>query len=126
MSKTLNRRRQPRFDLINKHNVTIKSLRNQLYRAEGIDELTTIASKIIELEQQIMIEKSIGYRQLEESKKQLLYKINKLQRDLQRAETALSQIDTKLDFKLNGYRNKLQEKIDLLNSEYQSIAGFVR
>ncbi len=125
MSKTLNRRRQPRFDLINKHNVTIKSLRNQLHRAEGIDELTTIASKIIELEQQIMIEKSIGYRQLEESKKQLLYKINKLQRSLQKAEADLSQIDTKLDFKLNGYRNRLQEKIDLLNSEYQSIAGFI-
>ena len=113
--------RKPRFDIINKYTVAIKSLRNQLKRASGIDELTYLAGKILELENKIMIEKSIGYRELEETKKATIDKIDKLQRDLAKAESELSQIDTKLDIKLNSYRKKIQEKIESLNTEYTSL-----
>ena len=128
MNQSLNRKkfRQPRFDVINRYNVAIKSLRNQLKTASGIDELTNIASKIIELEQQIMIEKSIGYQRLKDNKKQIKYKIDKLQRELNQAEGELSQIDTKLTFKINGYRKTLQARIDSLNIEYQAIVGFMK
>ena len=51
---------KPCFDRINRHNVAITSLKNQLKQASSIDELTVLAGKIIELEQQIVVEKTAG------------------------------------------------------------------
>ena len=124
MSKTLIKKDHPRFDNINKYNVTIKSLRNKLRSATGIDELTDIASKIIDLENQILAEKTNGYKQLENEKKQVEKKINKLQRVLSKETDKLQQIDNSLEFKLNGYRKKLQLRIDSLNNDV-IIMGYI-
>ena len=124
MSKTLIKKDLPRFDNINKYNVTIKSLRNKLKSAKGIDELTDIASKIIELENQILTEKTSGYKQLETEKKQVEKKINKLQRVLTKETTKLQQIDDSLECKLNGYRKKLQLRVDSLNEDIM-IMGYI-
>ncbi len=121
MNKTLTKKENPRFDIINKYNVAIASLRNQLKQASGIDELTQIASKIIELEQQILVEKSAGYKELEEEKKKVEGKVDKLRRDLKRAEDDLNRIGNNIDVKINGYRRALQHKIENLTQEYINI-----
>ena len=125
MSKTLIKKDLPRFDNINKYNVTIKSLRNKLKAAKGIDELTDVASKIVELENQILAEKSIGYKQLETEKKQVENKINKLQRVLTKETNKLQQIDDSLECKLNGYRKKLQLRVDSLNEDVILVMGYI-
>lgn len=123
MSKRLTKKDSPRFDVINKYNVSIKSLRNQLKQATGIDELTNIASKIVDLEQQIMAEKSNGYKQLEDERKLIEKRIDTLNRDLNRAKNDLNRVGNSLDFKLTGYRKKLQTKINSLNNECTVIMG---
>lgn len=125
MSERLTKKDLPRFDVINKYNVAIKSLRNQLKQATGIDELTNIAAKIVDLEQQIMTEKSNGYKQLEEERKLIEKRIDNLSRELERAKGDLNRVGNSLDFKLNGYRKKLQARIDSLNSEYTVIMGYI-
>ena len=125
MSKALTKKELPRFDNINKYNVTIKSLRNKLKSAKGIDELTEIASKIVELENQILTEKNSGYKQLENKKKQVEKKINKLQRILNVETNNLQRIDDSLECKLNGYRKKLQLRIDNLHDEYIMVMGYI-
>lgn len=114
-------KKKPRFYLINKYNVAIISLRNQLKQANGIDELTYIASKIIDLENQIMLERKNGYKQLEEEKKVVEKKIMGLQKEIENAADALRRIDNEIEFKLNGYRKTLQTRIDKLQEEYSKI-----
>lgn len=121
MNKSLTKKDNPRFEIINKYNVAIASLRNQLKQASGIDELTQIASKIIDLEHQILVEKSAGYKELEDEKKKIESKVDKLKRELKRAEDDLGRIDNSIDVKLNGYRKALQSKIENLTQEYTNI-----
>lgn len=121
MNNTLTKKENPRFEIINKYNVAILSLRNQLKQAKGIDELTQIASKIVDLEQQILVEKTVGYKELEGEKKKIETKIDKLRRELKWAENDLDRIDNTIDVKLNGYRKALQYKIENLTSDYTNI-----
>ena len=100
---------QPRFDLINKYNIAIKSLRNQIKNTKGLDDLTVLADKIIELEHKIMLEKSTGYRKLETSKIAVKNKIDKLQRELANAQNVLTYINSKLDYKINRHSKKVQD-----------------
>jgi hypothetical protein len=116
---------KPRFDKINKYNVAIKSLRNKLRHAEGIEELADIADQIVHFENQILIEKSQGYKKLEDEKKIIERKIDKMQRDLEQATNELQRIGNSLDFKLNGYKKKLQEKLQSLKCEYNYISEFI-
>jgi hypothetical protein len=110
-----------RFDLINRYMVAIISLRNQLKNASGIDELTLIASKIIDLEQQILVEKTAGYKELEKEKCNVENKIDKIKRELRRLEDDLHSIDNKIDLKVNVYRKALQGRINDLSDQYTNI-----
>lgn len=113
--------RNARFDVINRYNVAIISLRNQLKQATGVDELTLIASKIIELEQQILAEKTAGYKELEKEKSRVESKIDKIRRELRRLEEDLHSIDNRIDLKVNVYKKAIENKIDNLSEEYTSI-----
>lgn len=110
-----------RFDTINRYNVAIISLRNQLKQAAGIDELTILAGKIIDLEQQILVEKTAGYKELEKEKVQVESKIDKMRRELRFLENDLQRIDNKIDLKVNVYRTALQGRIENLSTEYSTI-----
>ena len=126
MSRTLKGKtfvKNARFDVINRYNVAIISLRNQLKQAAGIDELTIIASKIIDLEQQILVEKTAGYKELEKEKNTVESKIDKIKRELRRLEDDLQMIDNRIDLKVNVYRKALQNKIDNLSEEYTGIVS---
>jgi predicted nucleic acid-binding Zn-ribbon protein len=125
MYKSLTKKEKVRFEVINKYNVAIISLRNQLKNASSIDELTILASKIIDLEQQILVEKSTGYKQLEQEKKKVENKIDKLTRELKQAENDLYRIDNNIDLKLNGYRSALQAKIEGLTEDYNTIQQLI-
>lgn len=120
MSRVLTEKQTPRFDVINRHNVAIISLRNQLRNATGIDELTAIASKIIELENKILLERSSGYKQLEEEKKKMESKMDKLRREMEKTASELELIGSALDNKLNGYKKTLQRKIESLTNDYEN------
>jgi len=121
MSRVLTEKRTPRFDIINRHNVAIASLRNQLRNATGIDELTAIAGKIIDFENKVLLERSAGYKQLEDEKKRVEEKMDRLKRDLEKTITERDLIANALDNKLNGYKKTLQNKIDLLTAEYNNV-----
>jgi len=125
MSQKLTKKDIPRFAKINKYNVAIRSLRNKLKHANGIDELTQIASKIVDLENLIMTEKSSGYKQLESEQKKIEKRINRLQKLIKLAELDLNRIETTLDFKLNGYRKTLSERIQSLSAEYTSMVKYL-
>jgi len=124
MDKTLNsisNKDIPSFEKINRYNVAIQSLKNQLRQSQSIEELTSIASKIIELEQQIVVEKTSGYKKLEKEKKDIEAKIDKIRRELVRSEQDLARIGNSLDLKLSGYRKILQGKIESLSQEYETL-----
>lgn len=123
MSRSLTgkKTKNARFEVINRYNVAIASLRNQLKQASGIDELTILAGKIIDLEQQILVEKTAGYKELEKEKNQVESKIDKTKRELRRLEDDLQKIDNKIDLKVNVYRKALQAKIEDLSEEYTGI-----
>jgi septal ring factor EnvC (AmiA/AmiB activator) len=125
MQYTMAEINQPNFEKINKYNVTIMSLKNQLKASTNIDELTMIAGKIIELEHQIIVEKTAGYKSLEKERKEIENKIDKIRRELKRAEDELARVDGTLDFKLNGYRIALQNRIEVLSDEYNEIAKHI-
>jgi septal ring factor EnvC (AmiA/AmiB activator) len=113
---------KPCFEKINKYTVAIASLKNQLKNAESIDTLTSLAGKIIELENQIIIERTVGYKYLEKERKEIEDKIDKIRRELRRAEEELRRVDNQLDHKVNGYKKLLQNRIDNLGNEYNILA----
>jgi predicted nucleic acid-binding Zn-ribbon protein len=125
MSKALTKKDCPKFDRINRYSVSINSLRNQLKHASGIDELTMIASKIIDLENQIMIEKSTGYKQLEEEKKLIENRIKKLSKEIDKANDDLQRVGNTLEYRLNGYKKTLQNKVESLNEEYTEMLAYL-
>jgi hypothetical protein len=125
MYKTLTKKEKTRFEVINKYNVAIMSLKNQLKNASSIDELTILASRIINLEQQILVEKSTGYKELEQEKKKVETKIDKLTRELKQAENDLNRIDNNIDLKLNGYRAALQAKIEGLTNDFNNMQELI-
>lgn len=116
----------PSFEKINRYNVAIISLKNQLKTAISVDELTVIASKIIDLEQQIVVEKAIGCRELEKEKKDLINHVSKLRRNIRRAEDDLQRIDNYINLKISGEKEMLQTRIDLLSDEFSSAAREVQ
>jgi predicted nucleic acid-binding Zn-ribbon protein len=131
MNNTLTRKKKAvasntRFDVINRYNVSIASLKNQIKQATGIDELTVLAGKIIDLEQQILVEKTAGYKELEKEKSVVEDKIDRIKRELRRLEGDLQHIDNKIDLKVNVYRRVLLNKIDTLSEEYTGIADQIK
>jgi hypothetical protein len=110
-----------RYEIINKYNVAIASLRNKILQTNGIDELTLLASKIIEMEQQILIEKTAGYKELEKEKKTLENKLDKAKREIQRMEHDKTIINNKINVKINGYKKTLESKIADLSNDYNTL-----
>jgi predicted NAD-dependent protein-ADP-ribosyltransferase YbiA (DUF1768 family) len=94
---------EPKFDKINKLNVAISSLRNQLKTSISINEILLIASKIIELEQSVCYNRLYGCKELENKRNHIIYKIIKLKRQLTQANKNLIHIENSLDYKLNRY-----------------------
>lgn len=122
---TIRTKARTRFELINKYNVAIGSLRNQLKAASSIDELTVIAGKIIDLENQIMYEKKAGYQELQQEKTVIEDKIDKARRELARLETDLQRVGNKLDLKVNGSKIELERSIGDLDREYQTVVKYM-
>lgn len=112
---------KPNFDKINRINVAIKSLRNQLRNTTDIEKLTQIAGSIATLEHQAVVEKSQGYKQLEKQRKHIEDKIDNMKRQLKNAEYELQRVDNSLYNKVSGYRKLLQMRINMLHEEYAQI-----
>lgn len=110
----------PDFNIINKYNITINSLRNQLKLSTDINELTLIASKIIELEYQILYEKTAGCNRIQKEKKRIVDHIDKMKCKIAIAEKELEYVEKSLDHKINGYKQSLQNKIDILDEDYHN------
>jgi DNA anti-recombination protein RmuC len=63
----------------------------------------------------------MGYKQLEKERKEIESRIDRIKRELRRAEEDLSRIDGALDLKVNGYKKMLQSKIDSLGEEFHAL-----
>jgi septal ring factor EnvC (AmiA/AmiB activator) len=114
MSVNLNNNPKPNFDIINKNKVAIKSLRTQLAKAKTVEELSSIAADIVELETQIAFEKSAGYAKYQAEKKKISMKIDKLQRSIKRSETVIDIINKHIEYKtsnkeLKAHMNDLEK-----------------
>jgi hypothetical protein len=110
---------KPDFSKINIMNCAIISLKNQLKMSKSIDELTLITSKIITLEESIANERLLGYRKLNQKRKDLemLLKIN----NSKSTECELEHITAMLKYKINGYKSILDNRINTLSNEYSKI-----
>ena len=110
---------KPDFSKINIMNCAIISLKNQLKMSKSIDELTLITSKIITLEESIANERLLGYRRLNQKRKDLemLLKNN----NSKSTECELEHITSMLKYKINGYKSILDNRINTLSNEYSKI-----
>lgn len=111
------------FDKINRCSVAIQSLRNQLKLSQNLDELTIIAGKIIDLENEILSERTAGCKKLAKKKKEIEIKIDGLRRKISNEETKLSTIDNMITLKISKYKEQLENKIEDLSKEYNSIVS---
>ncbi len=110
----MNKNDKPNFDIINKNKVAIKSLRTQLAKAKTVEELSSIAADIVELETQIAFEKSAGYAKYQAEKKKISMKIDKLQRSIKRSENVIDIINKHIEYKtsnkeLKAHMNDLEK-----------------
>ena len=87
--------------------------------SKSIDELTLITSKIITLEESIANERLLGYRRLNQKRKDLemLLKNN----NSKSTECELEHITSMLKYKINGYKSILDNRINTLSNEYSKI-----
>ncbi len=117
---TDNTKDKPDFISINKYSIAINSLQNKLINATSLDEILLISDKIIQLEKEIIIEKTSSCKEIEKEKKEIENKIDKIKRDLRKEEDYLKQVDNKLNLKVNSHKKLLENKITFLQSEYNS------
>jgi len=117
---------ETRFDKINRCNVAIRSLRNQLKISNNLDELTLIAGKIIDLENEILSERTIGCKQLTRKKKAIEVKIDTLRRKISTEESKLNNIDNMITLKISRYKEQLETKIEHLSKEYNDLYSEIR
>lgn len=106
------------FNTINKYNVQVLSLKNKLKVASDVEEISCIATRIVELENSIMLERTTRFKILEKEKKEIENRIDKIRRELKRAEDDLRIIDSSITVRIDGYKEKLQEQIEELTREY--------
>ncbi len=109
------------YEKINKYKVSIKSIKNKIKEANGIDELTVLASKIIELENQIVLEKNKDFLKLEKSKKEAELLVDQAKRKLKQAEYELQHLESTIELKTTKYRKELQLKIESLENDVVSV-----
>ena len=113
------------YDKINRCSVAIASLRRQLANANDVDELTILASKIIELEQQLTAEKLKTNIVLEKKKTEMERKIDLLRRKLTQAEEELALIKATIKRKRENTKSSLDLKISMLNKEYSDMSDIL-
>lgn len=113
------------FDKVNRCSVAIVSLRRQLTNANDINELTLLAGKIIELEQELTTEKLKTTLALEKKKNTVEKKIDLLKRKLLQAEEELALIKATIKRKRENTKNSLDLKISLLNKEYTEMSDIL-
>lgn len=111
----------PRYEIINKYNVTIQSLRQSIKLANTPDELAAIANKIVDFERKIFLEKTAGYKQLEQERKNIQDQIDKKARELKLLENEKNILNNKIAIKIKGQKLELEEKIATLRKDYELI-----
>ena len=110
--------KSPDYQIINKSNVQAASLLNRLRKTDNINELTTIAGKIIDLEQTVLRERQAVCKRLQAQQKRIQNQIDSLRRALERKTTQLNIVKNKLDLRLVNYKKILETKINVLSGEY--------
>lgn len=100
------------FEQINKYNVAIRSLKNALKIAASFEEVIIILGKINELERSIINEKMQDNNELNQKKKNIECKIDKVRRKLKLYEDELEYVANAIENRTEGYRNKLEQKIN--------------
>lgn len=118
----IGRAKGPNFQKINVAKIKIKSLRNKINRPEYAGNITDLMMEVIELEKEILFEKTKGYTLLEAKKKMIQQKMESLARELMKLEDELSIVDLELKQKIEKAREQLTEKIKVLETEYETVA----
>lgn len=111
----------PDFRKINQYQVAILSLKTKLKEAKDIDDLTILSNKIIELEKEILVEKTSGHKKLEKEREEIRQKIDKIQRQLLAAQHDLERVNNSIELKTTGYKKVLEKKIEALSEEYSHL-----
>jgi aspartyl/asparaginyl-tRNA synthetase len=99
------------FEKINKCYVHIASLRISLQQASTLEQITAIANKISELEQEILNEKAKGCQELIVKKVSLIEKVERLRSELEKAESELREVETCLDGRIANLKKSLESQL---------------
>lgn len=112
----------PNFRKINAAKVRIHSLRNKINKTNDINTITNMMAEVLTLEDEILREKTKGYKLLESKKKSIEDKIQKMARELYKLEDELSIVDLELKQKTEKAREELAQKIKILEIEYNAVS----
>lgn len=112
----------PRFDLINRYKVSIKSLQNKLKNSKNTDELTVTAGKIIELEELIFLEKTAKIKTLEKKKQAMELSLAKMQKDISNTQKAIAEINSTI----TNISSTHTSNIDILSETYVSLSDVLK
>jgi len=121
-STSVNVKKGPNFRKINAAKVRIHSLRNKINKTEDLDTITNMMAEVLLLEDEILREKTKGYKLLETKKKSIEEKIEKMARELYKLEDELSIVDLELKQKTEKAREELAQKIKILEIEYNAVS----
>ncbi len=122
-SSAATQRKGPNFRKINAAKVRIASLRNKINRTKNIDEITNMMAEVLTLEDDILREKTKGYKLLESKKKMIEARIEKMVHELNKLEDELSSVDMELKQKTEKAKADLAEKIKILEKEYNEVTA---
>jgi len=108
------------FDRVNKINIMVSSLRNQLKHCSTIDEMNIVAANIISLEHQCALEKIGDCQELEQERHRAQARVDKLRNELLTAENELLLVSKKINTKISIHLKSMQKNVDRIERDYFS------
>lgn len=100
------------YNLLHRVGVSIGSCRNELTKAKTLEEVSTLADKLTDLERQIVLKRQEDVRLMIQRRESILKKIEQLNQELKR-------IDKQYHSKIEWYKRQVKSRIDELDLEVQ-------
>lgn len=104
------------FTIINKLSVSISSHKVQLTKCENVEEMEKICKNIVDMENEILMERKKELKTLQMKKEDILQKMTGL-------ESALDDVNRDIHARINRYREAVTSRISRLENEVNGKKG---
>mgnify|MGYP001590598531 CR=1 FL=1 len=105
------------FEEINRYNAAIFSLKNRIHRTDDSDELESLHSQVIELENKVLLERNQPASiSLDEHKQKLTKEIERNKKKQQELEKELTNVQNAMHKQVNVIRKQLSEQLQILDN----------